>query len=167
VKRSTTPFCAAARVLLAEGLDPATKLVMRHEGSTHDVLRSTVGAAAKITVADGSTGKPVFVPWVDLSERHENAARSGPPMRETESPRVSGYPTPQNLPRSPPHERGRRDTCRPPDPARSVPGSRHAHPEAESGSSGWCELVSALRYAAGGFGNAQCPTACELEDPFR
>jgi hypothetical protein len=51
VERSTTPLCAAARVLLAEGLDPATKLVMRHEGSTHDALRSTVGAAAKITVA--------------------------------------------------------------------------------------------------------------------
>jgi len=85
VKRSPTPFCAAARVLLAEGLDPATKLVMRHEGSTHDALRSTVGAAAKITVADSSTGKPVFVPWVDLRETYGSTARSGPPMRETES----------------------------------------------------------------------------------
>jgi len=90
VKRSPTPFCAAARVLLAEGLDPATKLVMRHEGSTHDALRSTVGAAAKITVADSSTGKPVFVPWVDLRETYGSTARSGPPMRETESPAVSG-----------------------------------------------------------------------------
>jgi hypothetical protein len=75
VKRSTTPFCAAARVLLAEGADPATKVVMRHEGLSHDALRSTVGAAAKLTVADGSTGKPVFVPWVDLREKHEAAAR--------------------------------------------------------------------------------------------
>ena len=88
VKRSTTPFCAAARVLLAEGIDPATKLVMRHEGSSHDALRSTVGAAAKITVADSSTGKPVFVPWVDLRERHEATARSGPPMHKMDSPAV-------------------------------------------------------------------------------
>ncbi len=85
VKRSPTPFCAAARVLLAEGVDPATKLVMRHEGSSHDALRSTVGAAAKITVADSSTGKPVFVPWVDLRETYGSAARSGPPIRETDS----------------------------------------------------------------------------------
>jgi hypothetical protein len=90
VKRSPTPFCAAARALLAEGADPAARFVMRHEGSTHDVLRSTVGGAAKLTVADSSTGKPVFVPWVDLRERHEARARSGPPMRETESPGLPG-----------------------------------------------------------------------------
>ena len=41
VKRSTTPFCDAARVLLAEGVRPETVLVMRHEGSPHDTLRST------------------------------------------------------------------------------------------------------------------------------
>jgi hypothetical protein len=40
VKRSTTPFCAAARVLLAESADPAASFVMRHEGSPHDALRS-------------------------------------------------------------------------------------------------------------------------------
>jgi hypothetical protein len=62
VERSTTLFCDAARVLLAEGVDPVTKLVMRHEGSSHDALRSTVGVAAKLTVTDGTTGKPVFVP---------------------------------------------------------------------------------------------------------
>jgi hypothetical protein len=41
VKRTATPFCTAARVLLAEGIDPATRLVMRHEGSANDALRST------------------------------------------------------------------------------------------------------------------------------
>jgi hypothetical protein len=51
-KRSTTPFCDGARVLLAEGIDPDTKLVMRHDGSSADALRSTVGAAAGLTVAD-------------------------------------------------------------------------------------------------------------------
>jgi hypothetical protein len=36
-------LCDGARVLDAEGVDPATKLVMRHEGSPYDALRSTVG----------------------------------------------------------------------------------------------------------------------------
>ena len=80
VKRSTTPFCTAARALLAEGTDPATKLVMRREGSSHDALRSTVGAAAKRTVAD-STGKPVFAPWVDLSQTWPSPASIGAPVR--------------------------------------------------------------------------------------
>jgi len=98
VKRSTTPFCAAARVLLAEGADPAASFVMRHEGSPHDALRSTMGAAAKLTVADSSTGKPVFVPWVDLRETWSSAARSGPPMREMDSPAVEAPETPELAP---------------------------------------------------------------------
>jgi hypothetical protein len=99
VKRSSTPFFAAARVLLAEGVDPATKFVMRHEGSPYDALRSTVGGAAKLTVADGSTGKPVFVPWVDLREKYEAAARGGPPVhffwrpgRYSGAPRAAAHP---------------------------------------------------------------------------
>jgi hypothetical protein len=51
VKRSTTPFCTAARALLAEGIDPAARLIMRRESSPYDALRSTVGGAAKLTVA--------------------------------------------------------------------------------------------------------------------
>jgi hypothetical protein len=98
VKRSTTPFCAAARALLAEGIAPAARLIMRHEGSPYDALRLTVGVAAKLTVADGSTGKPVFVPWVDLRERHEAIARSGPAMRETASPAVQVPDTPELAP---------------------------------------------------------------------
>jgi hypothetical protein len=104
VKRSITPFCAAARVLL-EGADPATRLVMRHEGSPHGALRSTVGAAAKLTVAAGSTGKPIFVPWVDLRQTWSSAARSGPPMRETDRVLAQGYPTHHNASWKP---------CRPP-----------------------------------------------------
>ncbi len=44
VKRSTTPFCDAARVLLAEGIKPDTVLIMRHDSSVADALRSTVGS---------------------------------------------------------------------------------------------------------------------------
>jgi len=38
VKRSTTPFCDAARVLLAHGVRPETVLVMRHHDSSCDAL---------------------------------------------------------------------------------------------------------------------------------
>jgi hypothetical protein len=57
VKRSTPPFCDAARVLLGEGINPDTAFVMRHDGSPYDALRSTVGVAAKLTVKDNH-GKP-------------------------------------------------------------------------------------------------------------
>jgi hypothetical protein len=104
VKRSATPFCAAARVLLGEGVDSAARFIMRHEGSPHDALRSTVGVAAKLTVADSSTGKPVFVPWVDLRETWSSAARSGPPMREMDSPAVERHPRRQNSHRRPSYD---------------------------------------------------------------
>ena len=97
VKRSPTPFCTAARALLAEGIDPATRLIMRHEGSPNDALRSTVGAAAKLTVADG-TGKPVFAPWVDLRQTWSSLASIGPPVRETGLPAVQVPDTPENAP---------------------------------------------------------------------
>jgi hypothetical protein len=102
VKRSATPFCAAARALLAEGIDPTTKLVMRRDGSSHDGLRSTLGVAAKLTVADG-TGKPIFLPWVDLRQTWLFPASIGPHGRETGEPAVQD-PTPQSVSRSRPHE---------------------------------------------------------------
>ena len=49
---SRTPFFAAARALLAAGVDPATTLAMRHHGSTTVAMRSTVGEAAKWTVRE-------------------------------------------------------------------------------------------------------------------
>jgi hypothetical protein len=83
ITRSTTPFCKAARVLLAEGAAPTTEFVMRHAGSCHDALISTIGYAAGQTVADGSVGKPVFAPWVDI-QKVLSSATSRPPMRQTE-----------------------------------------------------------------------------------
>jgi hypothetical protein len=57
---STKPFLDAARVLLAEGVDPATVLQMCHEGSATVAMRATVGAAAGLTVKGFTTpsGKP-------------------------------------------------------------------------------------------------------------
>jgi hypothetical protein len=50
VETSSTPFLDAARVLAGEGVDPATKIAMRHEGKDYDALTSTVGIAAGLDV---------------------------------------------------------------------------------------------------------------------
>jgi hypothetical protein len=64
VHRSTTPFCDSARALLAEGVTPSTPISMAAAGADHDALRSTVGAAAKLTTTDATKdGKPRFVKW--------------------------------------------------------------------------------------------------------
>ena len=75
---SHQPFLEAARVLLAEGVDPATPLVMRHAGSQTDSLKGTVGAAAKLTVKEApSMSGPVFQKWkpfapdLDLQDRRQ------------------------------------------------------------------------------------------------
>jgi hypothetical protein len=47
------------RVLLKQGIDPNDVVVLRHAGSTNDALRSTIGAAAKLTVEETSHG-PAF-----------------------------------------------------------------------------------------------------------
>jgi hypothetical protein len=79
VKRSTTPFCDAARVLPAEGIKPDTIFVMRHEGNTHDALRSTVGVKAKLAVRQDN-GAPGFTRY------KQPDFWTGPsPMRETDS----------------------------------------------------------------------------------
>jgi hypothetical protein len=84
VKRSSTPFCDGARVLLAEACDPAARLVMCHAGSTADALRSRVGVAAKLTVTDETNiGRPGFQRWQPYNR---GAMLLGePPVRQTES----------------------------------------------------------------------------------
>ena len=47
------PLTDGARILLAEGVDPAEPLVLRHEGSEVDCLTSTVGRAAGLRVTEG------------------------------------------------------------------------------------------------------------------
>lgn len=58
-----SPFTSAARVLLREGVDPATPLEMTREGSDTVDLRSTVGAAAQLTVSENDHEGPVFRPY--------------------------------------------------------------------------------------------------------
>lgn len=51
-----TPFFDAARILKDEGVPLDQPLAMIHEGSNTVALRSTVGAAAKLTVQDNDQG---------------------------------------------------------------------------------------------------------------
>jgi hypothetical protein len=58
---SRQPFLDGARVLLKSGWNPQQVIVMRHVGSSFDSLKSTVGAAAKLTVDE--TNRPTFARW--------------------------------------------------------------------------------------------------------
>jgi hypothetical protein len=66
--RSTQPLLDSARVLLAAGHNPSAPIAVRHVGARHDALRSTVGAAASLTVEEGDRS-PAFRahrPWDGL-----------------------------------------------------------------------------------------------------
>jgi hypothetical protein len=58
---SRQPFLDAVRILLAEGVEPATPITMRHERTGTDSLISTVGKAAKLTVKEEPS--PRFRRW--------------------------------------------------------------------------------------------------------
>ena len=60
VASSRTPFFSAARVLLREGVDPATKIAMIHATSGTESLRSTVGAAAELGVSESGPRGPTI-----------------------------------------------------------------------------------------------------------
>src|SRR5580765_7652107 len=62
VADSRQPFVDAARILLNRGVNPASPLVMRRSLDGPDVLRSIVGAAAKLTVEETPLG-PRFNIW--------------------------------------------------------------------------------------------------------
>jgi len=64
---SRQPFLDGARELLKRGIDPATRIVLRRVGSSVDSLRSTVGAAAKLTVQENDRRGPRFGPWISDS----------------------------------------------------------------------------------------------------
>lgn len=65
---TTSPFVTAARQLLLEGVDPDTKIIMRHAGSDTDCLSSTIGVAAKLSVKE-DRGRLQFVPWEPFPRR--------------------------------------------------------------------------------------------------
>jgi hypothetical protein len=64
VKSSKTPLLAAARYLMAQ--DSACRdfpLTMVHRGTDYVALSSTVGLAARCTVEEALSGRPVFAAW--------------------------------------------------------------------------------------------------------
>ena len=78
---SRQPLLDAARVLINEGIDPATPIATRHAGAGFDAVTSTVGTAAKWTVREDSTVSPTFVRWKAFSRDDVQS-----PMRFGEGP---------------------------------------------------------------------------------
>jgi hypothetical protein len=69
VLSSRQPLLDACRALLAEGVDSNAWVIMRHAGSPTDALRTKVGIAAKLTVAEGDRGVPRFRSWKPMQLR--------------------------------------------------------------------------------------------------
>jgi hypothetical protein len=78
VPSSRSPFFDAARRLLDLGHAP-TVLVMRHEGSSTESLRTTIGDAARLSVTDSRHGTPVLRPF----RKAQPGVVAAPPTRQT------------------------------------------------------------------------------------
>jgi hypothetical protein len=74
-------ICAAARILVGEGIDPEALLIMRYAGHRYEALRATIGRAARLTVVD-SGGKPAFRDWQSYDGRH--SLTGSPPINPIE-----------------------------------------------------------------------------------
>jgi hypothetical protein len=79
VSRSTQPLLDGCRVLLAEGIEPRSRIGMRHAGSETDAMVTTVGSAARLTVREGG-GAPMFRRYEDGA--HLKARMGGLGRRE-------------------------------------------------------------------------------------
>jgi hypothetical protein len=94
---SRQPFLDSARVLLGEGYDPTTVLVMRHTGGQPESLRATIGAAAKLAVAEGERDPPRFRAWKPFLSRE-----GSPRTRQKEMPATprhsDGFDVPAEAP---------------------------------------------------------------------
>jgi hypothetical protein len=97
VRRSRQPLLDGARARLAEGVDPGTRLVMRHAGSEVDALLATsVGAAAKLTVQETDSGSR-FRPWKAFPEAGGTVAGRAH-VAPNEAALVGQPPEPANAP---------------------------------------------------------------------
>jgi len=63
VRSTYQPFFDSARRLLDLGHDPETILVLKHEGSPTEALKSTIGAAGRLTVKEPDRGRIHFAQW--------------------------------------------------------------------------------------------------------
>ena len=71
---SRQPFVTAARVLVSEGHDPDSTLVMRHAGSNVDALSAKLGVAARLTVNEA---RSAFERWKAFSDGGDRVGRRG------------------------------------------------------------------------------------------
>jgi len=73
---SRQPLLAASRVFVREGYPGETRISMRHAGSRHEALSSTIGYAGGFTVRETDTEGPFLV---KLSPQEGQAALHGQP----------------------------------------------------------------------------------------
>jgi hypothetical protein len=94
VQRTLQPLLDACRVLIAEGVDAKTRVVMRHEGRADDALRARVGVAAGLTVSEPSHGRqmPRFGRYQPVPQTIAGISPS-PPI---EAPGAEHVPEPQS-----------------------------------------------------------------------
>jgi hypothetical protein len=75
---SRQPFLDAARILQGAGISSDTRLIARRGASGPDTLRSTIGAAARLTVEESRYGCPSFRHY----RKHPRGAVASPPIRQ-------------------------------------------------------------------------------------
>jgi hypothetical protein len=99
VRRTRQALLDGARALVAEGVDPGQRLVMRHQGSVIDaLLAKSVAAAAKLTVEETGTGprfrlwKPFQASDVSPSVAPDGQAALGQPPEAQNAPARRGQP---------------------------------------------------------------------------
>ena len=93
VRRTRQALLDGARALVAEGVDPGQRLVMRHQGSVIDaLLAKSVAAAAKLTVEETGTG-PRFRLWKPFQ-----ASDVWPPAAPDDPAALGQPPEAQNAP---------------------------------------------------------------------
>lgn len=91
---SRTPLFAAARELEKRGHSPDTILIMCHAGSDTASLRSTLGAAAKLTVIENETAGPRFSRYrPPPAEMPIARVRGRAKTAETHRPATAAYET--------------------------------------------------------------------------
>jgi hypothetical protein len=93
VEASTTPFLNAGRAVAGEGVAPATRIVMRHEGQSCDALTSAVGVAAGLDVKN-----EYFVKYRPRREGVETADQTGAHASEPVEGSAATPPQPASAP---------------------------------------------------------------------
>jgi hypothetical protein len=87
---SRQPLLDSARLLLAEGVAPDTRIEMRHAGADHIALQAKLGEAAKLRVVEGNRETVRFTRW-SAFKSFALPTRSGKGRLKTSAP-TSGTP---------------------------------------------------------------------------